>query len=89
MTKKRWGCGLAYFLSQIAMYDTGIAIISMTQNNVKRLTMALVEAETVRLRLPVTPEARKVVTCPWMEGVRASPTMDRTRIEISPDIFFF
>ena len=71
------------------MYETGMAIIRMTQNMVKRLTMARVEADTVRLRSPVLPEARKVVTCPWMEGVRASPTIDRTRIEISPDMLFF
>jgi len=71
------------------MYETGMAIIRMTQNMVKRLTMALVEADTVRLRSPVVPEARKVVICPWIEGVRANPTMDKIRIESNPDRSFF
>lgn len=66
-----------------------MVIIKITQNNGKRLMMALVEPEIVRLRSPTDPEARNRVTCPWIEGDRANPTMHRTRIEISPDIFFF
>jgi len=44
------------------MYETGMAIIKITQNMVKRETIALVEPDTVRLRSPVVPDARKVVT---------------------------
>ena len=38
---------------------------------------------------PVTACAIVVVTRALIEGVRASPTMDRTNIEISPPMFFF
>ena len=71
------------------MYDVGTAIIRMTQNSTKRLTMALVEPDTVRLRSPADPEARNVVICPWIAGVRANPTMDKIRIESNPDRSFF
>ena len=63
----------------MAIYVTGIAIISITQNMGNIPINALVDPARVRLRSPVTPEAVMIVTCACMAGVMANPTRARTR----------
>jgi len=80
--------GVGYVpLSQTAIYAVGIEIMRITQKSGKSPTMALEVADM--LMSPVTLWAIVVVTKALIEGVKASPTMDRTNIEISPAMFFF